>query len=73
MNLVSDNPYLQDGKGDKAAVAIAFVLAHPARPVAIIGSQRVERLQDAATALEVGLSRADAYRIIEAAEGVPLP
>ena len=58
---------------DRAAVATAFVLAHPSRPVAIVGSRRPERLAGAAAALSVHLDRADAYRIIEASEGVPLP
>ena len=58
---------------DRAAVATAFVLAHPSRPVAIVGSRRPERLAGAAAALSVHLDRADAYRIIDASEGVPLP
>jgi len=58
---------------DKAAIAYAFVLAHPSRPIAIIGTQNVERVASAVSALGVRLSRTDVYRIIEASEGVPLP
>jgi predicted oxidoreductase len=58
---------------DRSAIALAFVLAHPSRPVAIIGSMRPERLDDATRALTVQLDRTDCYRIIEASEGVPLP
>ncbi len=58
---------------DRAAVALAFVLALPGRPVAIVGTQRPERIEAATAALGVHLSRADAYRLIEASEGVPLP
>lgn len=58
---------------DRSAVALAFVLAHPAQPVAIIGTQRAERVSAAADALRVHLDRADAYRIVQASEGVPLP
>jgi predicted oxidoreductase len=58
---------------DRAAICVAFVLAHPSRPVAIIGSQRVERLTAAAAALHVQLDRTDCYAIVEASEGVPLP
>ncbi len=58
---------------DRAAVALAFVLAHPARPVAIVGTQRPERLHELRRALEVRLDRTDLYRIIVASEGVPLP
>ena len=57
----------------RADVALAFVLAHPARPVAITGSMNPERIRAAGRALAVDLERADAYAIIEASEGVPLP
>ena len=58
---------------DRAVVALAFVLAHPSRPVAIIGSQQPQRIAAANTALRVYLDRNDCYDIIEASEGVPLP
>ncbi|MBX3283724.1 MAG: aldo/keto reductase [Actinobacteria bacterium] len=58
---------------DRATVALAFVLALPFRPVAILGTQSVERLRSSVAALSVHLDRADCYRIIEASEGVPLP
>jgi predicted oxidoreductase len=58
---------------DRAAIAIAFVLAHPSRPVAIVGTQRLDRLRAATAALSAHLDRADCYAIIEASEGVPLP
>ncbi|MEM8904912.1 MAG: aldo/keto reductase [Actinomycetota bacterium] len=58
---------------DRAAVAMAFVLAHPSAPVVIVGSQRAERLAGATVALGVHLDRNDCYDIIEASEGVSLP
>lgn len=57
----------------RAAVAVAFVLAHPARPVAIIGTQRPERLVELAAATRVRLDRRDLYELIVASDGVPLP
>jgi len=57
---------------DRAAVAVAFTLAHPSRPVTILGTQRPERIAAATAALDVHLDRADVYRILAAA-GVPLP
>ena len=57
----------------RAAICIAFVLAHPAAPVAILGTQTPGRLRGAVAALGVHLDRADVYRIIQASEGVPLP
>ncbi len=58
---------------DRATVAIAFVLAHPSKPVAIIGSQNPERITASTAALGVHLSRADVYEVVVASEGVPLP
>lgn len=58
---------------DRSAVALAFVLAHPSRPVAILGTTRPERLQASAAALEVKLDRNDCYDIIEASQGFALP
>lgn len=58
---------------DRTTIALAFVLAHPSGPVAILGTQTARRLQDAQKALEVHLDRIDVYRIVEASEGVALP
>ena len=58
---------------DRATLAIAFVLAHPAAPIAIIGSQNPERITGTTAALDVELTRSDMYAIIQASEGVPLP
>lgn len=58
---------------DRAAIAIAFVLAHPSQPVAIIGSQNPERIVASRAALGVTLDRSDVYAIVQASEGVPLP
>jgi predicted oxidoreductase len=58
---------------DRAGIALAFVLAHPARPVPLIGSQNPDRLRAAARATDITLTRSDVYALIEAAEGVPLP
>jgi predicted oxidoreductase len=57
----------------RSAIAIAFVLAHPSKPIAILGSTQPERLQELAKATTVQLSRTDWYSIVQASEGVPLP
>jgi predicted oxidoreductase len=46
---------------DRSHVALAFVLAHPAAPVAIIGSQSPDRITAATAALGVHLDRSDVY------------
>ncbi|MFV0306305.1 MAG: aldo/keto reductase family oxidoreductase [Desertimonas sp.] len=58
---------------DRATIALAFTLAHPSRPIAIIGTQRADRITAAGRALDVDLDRSDVYAIIQAADGVPLP
>lgn len=62
----------REGVG-RAAVALAFVLAHPSRPVAIVGTQSRERLREATDALRVQLDRRDVYDLVQASEGVALP
>lgn len=58
---------------ERSHVAMAFVLAHPSRPIAIVGSQNTQRIADTVKALDVQLDRADVYSIVQASEGVPLP
>ena len=58
---------------DRATVAVAFVLAHPSKPIALLGTQRPERLASLAAATGVQLDRSDVYDIIEASEGQRLP
>ena len=58
---------------DRAAIAVAFVLAHPTAPIAIVGTQQKERLKKLAEATSVNLTRDDVYNLIEASDGVPLP
>ncbi len=58
---------------DRSMIALAFVLAHPSAPIALIGTQNPERITASNAALDVHLDRHDVYRIIQASEGVPLP
>jgi predicted oxidoreductase len=58
---------------DTTAVALAFVLAHPAGPVPILGTQRPERIEAARQALEVELDRTEWYELYQAGTGEPLP
>ncbi len=66
--------HLADREGvSRSVIAVAFVLAHPAKPVALIGSQKLERLTETVAATGVTLDRNDVYSLIPAATGVPLP
>jgi predicted oxidoreductase len=58
---------------DRGHIAMAFVLAHPSKPIAIVGSQNVDRIAASTKALEVQLERSDVYAIVQASEGAPLP
>lgn len=69
---ILDELATREGVG-RDAVAVAFVLRHPSRPVAIVGSQNPTHLQSVAAAVGVNLSRGDLYRIIEASTGERLP
>ena len=65
---------LADREGvDRSQIALAFVLAHPSAPIAIIGSQNADRIRSSNAALAVTLDRDDVYAIFQASEGVPLP
>jgi predicted oxidoreductase len=56
-----------------SAVAYAWLMAHPARPIPIIGTQTEARIAEANRALEVRLTRADWYAVLTAARGERLP
>ena len=57
----------------RTAAAYAWILAHPARPIPIVGSQQPQRIHEAAQALKVRFERADWYAVLTAALGEPLP
>ncbi len=54
-------------------VALAWLLAHPARIVPVLGTTRIERLRDAARAVEIALDRVHWFALWEAANGAPVP
>lgn len=57
----------------RSAVALAFLLAHPAGIIPILGTRRPARLRECVRAFDVQLSRTDWYAIIAASQGKPLP
>jgi predicted oxidoreductase len=48
-------------------------MTHPSRPIPIVGSQRAERIAEAARALQVRWTRTDWYAVAAASRGEPLP
>ena len=57
----------------RTAVAYAWIMAHPARPIPLIGSQDPARIREARGAFAVRLTRTEWYRILVAARGARLP
>lgn len=56
----------------RTGVALAFVLAHPAGIIPIIGTGRPDRIREAAEAADITLTKAECYSLIAAA-GRKLP
>ena len=56
-----------------SAAALAWVMAHPARPIPIVGSQSLPRIREARDALKVSFSRAEWYSVLVASRGEQLP
>lgn len=54
-------------------VALAWLLAHPAGIMPILGTQAPDRIRNAASALEVQMTRRDWYDILEAGRGRKMP
>ncbi len=54
-------------------LAYAWILAHPSRPLPVIGTNKPERLQSAAQADALVLEREDWYALWEAAQGRRIP
>ena len=52
-----------------ATIAFAWILRHPARPLPVTGSQRIDALREAWAALALPLSAEDWYAVLEAARG----
>ncbi len=57
----------------RAAAAYSWVMAHPARPIPIIGSQQPARIAEAADVFKVRWTRQSWYQVLVAARGEPLP
>lgn len=56
-----------------AAATYSWIMTHPARPIPIVGSQRPERIAEAADAFRVGWTRAEWYAVLQASMGEKLP
>lgn len=57
----------------RSAAALSWIIAHPARPIPIIGSQNRARIVESADALKVQWTRKDWYAVLVASRGERLP
>ncbi|MEO5938848.1 MAG: aldo/keto reductase [Sphingomonas sp.] len=57
----------------RAAAAYSWIMAHPARPIPIVGSQKVERVAELADAFKVKWTRQAWYDVLVASRGEKLP
>ena len=57
----------------RPAIALAWLMKHPAGIIPIVGSTNPQRIRDAARAPEIELSREEWYHLLEAAKGERLP
>lgn len=58
---------------ERSAVALAFLLLHPVGAIPIIGTQRVERIQQVSQVFQVRLRRSEWYALLQAGLGKKLP
>ena len=63
----------RDSGVGRAAVIYSWIMAHPARPIPIVGTQRAWRIAEAADAFKVQWTRRQWYDVLVAARGEKLP
>lgn len=57
----------------RAAAAYSWIMAHPSRPIPLVGTQSVARIAEIPDAYKPQWTRADWYAVLVAAMGAPLP
>jgi aryl-alcohol dehydrogenase-like predicted oxidoreductase len=57
----------------RTAAALSWIMAHPARPIPIVGTQNPARIAEIPQALKPRWTRAEWYRVLETSMGEKLP
>lgn len=57
----------------RSAAAYSWIMAHPARPIPIVGTQTLARIAEIPDAYKPRWTRTDWYRVLVASMGAPLP
>jgi predicted oxidoreductase len=72
--IVAELDELANQRGvSRTVLALAWLLKHPSKIVPIVGSTTPERIRNSTKAAETELGRDEWYRLLEAAQGGPLP
>jgi predicted oxidoreductase len=58
---------------DASAAAYAWIMAHPAAPIPLVGTQTPSRIHAASDAFKVTYAREEWYSVLVAARGEKLP
>jgi predicted oxidoreductase len=61
------------GGASPTQLSLAWILAHPAGIVPLVGSNNAEHVREAAAAAEIELSRTDWYKLWVASRGARVP
>jgi len=56
-----------------AQIALAWLLALPSKPLPVLGTGKIERLKEAAEAIDIKLERQDWFALLVASQGHPVP
>ena len=62
-----------DAGVDIGAVAVGWLLAHPAKILPVLGTNNLKRIRHIADALKLNMDRTDWFEIYEAANGIEVP
>ena len=57
----------------RSAAAYSWIMAHPAKPIPIVGTQNLDRIADIPNAFIPRWTRSDWYAVLVASMGEPLP
>ena len=57
----------------RAAAAYSWIMAHPSRPIPIVGTQTLKRIAEIPDAYTPRWTRAEWYQVLTASMGEPLP
>ncbi len=71
--LAAQNLAARYGGATLEQLAYAWVMAHPSRPLPVIGTNKLERIQSAVEADKITLAHEDWYALWEAAQGRRVP